>query len=117
MGPRRLFLVSDAMATVGSSQDGFMLHGRQISFRDGVLTDANGTLAGAHVTMLESVLNAVRLAQIPLGDALMMATSTPADAIGIGDRCGRLGVGRRADLVALNDTGLVQVWAGGRGIA
>jgi N-acetylglucosamine-6-phosphate deacetylase len=114
MGPKRLFLVSDAMATVGGSRSGFTLHGREITLKEGCLVDAEGTLAGAHMTMLDSVLTAVRLARIPLADALMMATSTPADAIGLGDRAGRLQAGRRADLVALDDTGLVAVWSGGQ---
>ncbi len=112
-GAARLFLVSDAMATAASDADRFVLYGRTITLRNGRLTDDAGTLAGAHLTMAEAVRNAVRLAGIPLADALRMATATPAACMGMIDR-GRVAAGWRADLVAL-DAGLrvIGVWQGG----
>lgn len=46
-GPGAIFLATDAMATAGSDIDGFTLNGRRITRRDGRLTLADGTLAGA----------------------------------------------------------------------
>jgi N-acetylglucosamine-6-phosphate deacetylase len=117
MGPERLFLVSDAMPTVGSDTTEFHFDGKRIRLVDGRLADEQGTLAGAHLTMAEAVGNAVRLLGCGLEDALRMATSTPASVIGLGDRIGHVGVGYRADMVAL-DTDLqpIKVWASGRAI-
>ena len=56
-------LVTDAMSSVGASSTGrdrFMLMGREVRLFDGRLTTADGTLAGAHLTMIEAVRNAVR---------------------------------------------------------
>lgn len=117
MGPKRLFLVSDSMATAASDTTGFRLGGKWIELRDGRLVDAAGTLGGAHLTMADALRNAVTMAGIPLGDALAMATSTPAEVIaqrGIG----RIARGCRADLVALApDLRVAQVWRGGEPIS
>lgn len=114
MGPDRLFLVSDAMATAASSLDRFMLYDVEISLHDGKLTDAAGTLAGAHLTMAEAVANMVHRVGVMRHDALRMATATPADVAGFTDR-GRIAPGLRADLVALNHKlEVIDVWQGGQ---
>jgi len=114
MGPDRLFLVSDCMPTVGGTAGRFTWDGESIVLSNGRLARADGTLAGAHVTMAECVERAVRLCGIPLADALRMATATPARHAGA-TRVGRLAPGCRADLVALDEALRVQaVWQGGR---
>ena len=69
-GSDRIALVTDAMPTVGTSLDRFELDGRTIKLADGRLTTEDGTLAGAHLDMASAVRNAVRLAQLPLEDAI-----------------------------------------------
>lgn len=117
LGPARLFLISDAMPSVGDpAGGGFSLYGKAITLAAGRLTDAAGTLAGAHLTMREAVRDCVRLAGIPLADALRMATATPADAVGLHDH-GRIRPGGRADLVALTPgLELAGVWLAGEPI-
>jgi N-acetylglucosamine-6-phosphate deacetylase len=113
LGIGRLFLVSDAMATAGSAITEFTLHGRRITLADGRLTDAAGTLAGAHLTLAEAVRNVVAFTGIPWTDAVQMATSTPATVAGLTDR-GRISVGARADLVVLDQAlNVMEVWQAG----
>lgn len=113
MGPDRLFLVSDAMATVGGVQPGFALASVAITLHEGRLTDAAGTLAGAHLSMAEAVRNAVQVVGIDLAEALRMASSTPARIAGL-EGCGRIAALHRADLVALDEVLTVRaVWQGG----
>ncbi len=113
MGPERLFLVSDAMATAGSDCTSFELAGTMIRLENDRLTDAAGTLAGAHLSMAEAVRRAVAGVGIPLSDAVRMATRTPADAVGLFDR-GRITPGSRTDFVALDaDLAVCGVWRGG----
>ena len=52
--------------------------------------------------MAWAVRNAVRLAQLPLEDALRSASLTPARFLGLDDERGALIPGARADLVALS---------------
>lgn len=114
-GPGCVFLVSDAMATAGSDIDSFLLNGRQI-LRDGNrLTLADGTLAGAHLELLDAVRNVVAFAQLPLQAAFDMATRLPADLIGRSD-LGRLAAGARANVLHVSDHGLLQVWQEGQAL-
>jgi len=116
MGPERLFLVSDAMATAASGVAEFALAGERIFLREGRLTNAEGTLAGAHLTMAEAVRNLVALAGVDWTVAVQMATATPAAAAGLEDR-GVIALGARADLVLLDeDLAVLEVWQGGQRI-
>lgn len=102
-GAERIALVTDAMPTVGTSLDRFDLVGRAIKLVDGRLTTEEGTLAGAHLDMVSAVRNAVRLAKVPLEDALRAASLTPAQFLGVDNERGAIVAGARADLVALTD--------------
>ncbi len=116
LGPTRLFLVSDAMATVGSNHTSVRLGDTEITLRDGHLTAADGTLGGAHLCLAQAVRNAVRWMGVTIADALRMATATPADCVGLKDR-GRLKAGTRADLLALDQNlDIRNVWVNGQQI-
>jgi N-acetylglucosamine-6-phosphate deacetylase len=113
-GADGIALVTDAMPTVGSQSDRFDLMGRTVTLGRGRLTTDQGTLAGAHLDMASAVRNAVRLANIPLEDALRAASLTPARFLGIDDEHGTLLPGGRADMVALScDLDVMAVWVGG----
>lgn len=75
---QRLFLVSDAMATVGSDNHCFDLFGAKVKAENGKLTTEDGTLAGAHLTLLEAIQNAVNELSIDIAEALKMTTTIPA---------------------------------------
>lgn len=77
----RTFIVSDAMATVGGP-DHFNLYGADIFVRDGRLVNAQGSLAGAHIDMVTSLANLHHHAQVPLAQAIAMATDIPRRAVG-----------------------------------
>ncbi len=113
-GPGRIFIVTDAMSTIGSDQTGFMLNGRDIFRKDGRLTLADGTLAGADIDMLSSVHFAHEKLGLPLDEAIRMASAYPADAMRIEARKGRLLPGLDADFVILTETlDMVSTWIGG----
>ena len=113
-GRDRLMLVTDAMPLVGTNDRQFMLQGRQITLHENRLTGPDGTLAGAHLTMIEAVRNAIALLEISLVDALIMASRTPAAFLGLGSELGQIAPGYRADLVAFNPNfEVVGTWIGG----
>jgi len=100
-GADGMALVTDAMPSVGARLHQFQLMGRTISLSEGRLTAQDGTLAGAHLDMASAVRNAVRLAKLPLDDALRAASLTPARFLGLERERGALICGARADMVAL----------------
>jgi N-acetylglucosamine-6-phosphate deacetylase len=113
-GADGMALVSDAMPSVGARLDQFQLMGRTISLREGRLTAQDGTLAGAHLDMASAVRNAVRLAKLPLDDALRAASLTPARFLGLEHERGALICNARADMVALTpDLDVIGTWVGG----
>ena len=115
-GAKRLMLVTDAMPLVGTQGRQFLLDGRQITLHENRLTGPDGTLAGAHLTMIEAVRNAVTLLQVPLSDALIMGSRTPAAFLGLESELGRIAPGYRADLVAFNrDFDVLGTWVDGIG--
>ncbi|MGB6706045.1 MAG: amidohydrolase family protein, partial [Pseudolabrys sp.] len=96
------------------SLDRFELVGRTIKLSDGRLTTEEGTLAGAHLDMATAVRNAVRLAHLPIEDALRAASLTPARFLGLDNERGKLVASARADFVALSeDLSVVATWVDG----
>jgi N-acetylglucosamine-6-phosphate deacetylase len=82
-GEDTLFLVSDAMAVAGSNKTEFELNGRTIYRKEGRLTLADGTLAGADLDLLTAVRISVKNVGLSLETALQAATMTPAKLIGV----------------------------------
>jgi N-acetylglucosamine-6-phosphate deacetylase len=114
-GAHGVALVSDAMPPAAGGPDAFELQGRRMTRVGNKLVAEDGTLAGAAITMRDAVDYVVRVLKIPLADALMMATLTPARLLRVDDRIGRLKPGYRADLVHLtDDLEVAGVWTGGR---
>jgi N-acetylglucosamine-6-phosphate deacetylase len=113
-GPGQIYLVSDAMATIGSDLTGFTLNGRQVYRGGGRLTLADGTLAGADIDLLSAVRYAVAHLDMPRDEALARAGRIPAALAGLTDR-GHFGRGARADILHLaDDLSLSAVWQGGQ---
>jgi N-acetylglucosamine-6-phosphate deacetylase len=114
-GPGRIVLITDAMATIGTTMTSFTLNGRTVHREDGRLTLADGTLAGADLDMISAVRFVHERIGVDLGEALRMASTYPAEAIGQGRRLGRFAKGYAADVVALSHRLAVRgVWIGGR---
>lgn len=80
--PGEIFLVSDAMAVAGSDATSFDLNGRTITRKNGILTLADGTLAGADLDLTTAIKTLVEQVGVSLSDALRAATTVPAKLIG-----------------------------------
>jgi N-acetylglucosamine-6-phosphate deacetylase len=63
--------------------------------------ERDGSIAGSTLTMDAALRRAVG-AGIPLPDACLMASTTPARALGLSGELGSLAAGLRADLVVLS---------------
>lgn len=98
----KMMLVTDAMSTIGSEQSSFVFDGHQIHLTGDKLVSNTGKLAGAAIDMITAVNNAVSMLDIPLSEALNMASLYPANFLGIGESRGQLSVGSQADLTLLS---------------
>ena len=100
--PGRLFLVTDAMSTVGSDHQTITLNGRTVWRRNGALELEDGTLAGSDLDMMSGVRYLVKAVGVELGEALRMASTYPAEFLDKSE-LGRIAPGARADLVHIDD--------------
>jgi N-acetylglucosamine-6-phosphate deacetylase len=107
-------LVTDAVAAMGHPPGTYEFSGRQIIADEHGVRYSDGTIAGSAITMDAALRNLVEFTGCSVADALVTATRTPADLLGIHDR-GRIEPHARADLVILDPSLEVQiVICGGR---
>lgn len=99
----KLFLVTDAMATVGSDQPAFELYGETVREHGGRLINAEGRLAGSAIRMIDAVKICVTEVGLELGEVLRMASLYPAQFIRQDHHRGAIKAGFQADLVHFND--------------
>jgi N-acetylglucosamine-6-phosphate deacetylase len=102
-GPGGICLVTDATAGAGLSDGSrFTLFGRECIVDGGVCVLADGSaLAGSAARMIDVIQTMVTKVDVPLHEAIAMATQNPARAIGL-HRKGELAMGADADFVVLS---------------
>jgi len=111
----KVLLVTDAMPMVGSDSPAFELYGEVITAVDGVVRNAAGSLAGSALDMATAVRNTVSLLGLSLAEASRMASTYPAQFLGLGARYGRIAAGYAADFVLLDAQLQVQTtWIAGQ---
>jgi len=111
----RFLLVTDAMPSVGTTQDWFELQGRRISVRGYSCVDEDGRLAGSNIDMASCVRNAVAMLGVSLPDAVRMASQVPAEFLGVSQEYGRIAAGQRANLVLADDElNVRETWIDGK---
>ena len=110
----RFMLVTDAMPPAAGGPDVFELQGRQVQRVNGRLQLADGTLAGSNLTMDEALRYSVQQLDVPLQEALQMASRNPARFLGRAD-LGVIKPGALASLVHLDDSlNVEQTWIEGK---
>ena len=113
-GVERTCLITDALACAAS--DSKTAFDPRVIIEDGVCKLADrSALAGSVATMDRLIRTMVQNAEIPLADAVRMASETPARIMGVLDRKGTLERGKDADIIALDrDLNVRAVWAMGQ---
>lgn len=113
-GVERTCLITDALACAASdSREAF---DPRVIIEDGVCKLADhSALAGSVATMDRLIRTMVQKAEIPLADAVRMASETPAKIMGVYDRKGSLQKGKDADIIVMDeDLNVRAVWAMGK---
>ena len=113
----KLFFISDSMATINHGKPSFELYDEVVNESDGRLVNSEGKLAGSSITQIDAVKNAYQKCNIPLNQALAMASRYPAEYLGIENHLGSLKPGYRADLVHFDSNFKVHnTWVSGKQI-
>ncbi|WOH36614.1 N-acetylglucosamine-6-phosphate deacetylase [Thalassotalea fonticola] len=107
-GPNKMALISDCINAGGFSDGTYRLGELDVYVKDGVARTATGSLAGSTLTLEKAIDNLVELAQVPLLEAVHMASLVPAKFLGLADQIGSIAVNKRANFAILKDNQQVQ---------
>ncbi len=99
----RLVLVTDATTPAGTDMETFVFAGQTIYHKDGKCSNADGTLAGSALTMIEAVANSIREGIEPQA-VIRMATVNAAKAIHVENEMGSIAVGQFANFAIFDDS-------------
>lgn len=112
-GVEKLSLVTAALAY--AAYQGEIPENDNIFIEDGVCKlKKDKSLVGSIATMDTLIKTMVKKAQVPLRDAIRMASETPAKVMGISDITGTLEDGKEANVVLLNsELDVTSVWVKG----
>lgn len=107
-GAAGISLISDAIAAAGKGDGEYQIWGETIAVKNGRTANAAGSIAGSVISMLDAVrlLHSLGVSYV---DLARMASLNPAKLLGLDNECGSIEVGKRADLVALDQSGNVRL--------
>ena len=111
----RFILVTDAMPGVGTDNKSFVIGGRKITVSGYLCLDEEGRLAGSNIDMASCVRNALSMLELPLPEAVKMASLYPARFMGLDHEHGRIAPGYKANFVVADDQiNVSETWIDGR---
>lgn len=101
-GDGGIVLITDAIRAGGMKDGEYTFMDQTITVKAKRAYLGDGTLAGSTLTMEEAVKNMVRLVDVPVTNAVRMASFNGAKVLGLSNRKGILAVGKDADLVVMD---------------
>lgn len=99
----RVVMIADSMEATGLDDGEYSLGGQKVFVHGNLATLESGTIAGSATNLFDCLRFAVLKARIPLSEAVMASTLTPARAIGVDDRYGSIECGKVANVVLVDD--------------
>ncbi len=103
-GLSRLLGITNSICAAGLDEGIYRLGTRDMMIRNGqAQLLENGKHAGSTLTMMESMLRFMEYTGLPLEQAILPFTETPARFLGLSNQKGSINVGRDADLVVVDD--------------
>jgi N-acetylglucosamine-6-phosphate deacetylase len=97
-----VILITDAIRGTGLADGDYEFGKQKIIVRDGVARTPQGGLSGSTLTMDKALRNVMNFTGLPFHEALPMATSVPAEAMGWQGKKGSLQPGADADVILLD---------------
>lgn len=104
----KVSLISDAVLPTGLGDGDFEIWGEKISVVKGKTRNERGSIAGSVITIHDAVKQMLALG-FSESDVSKMASANPAKILGLEKTHGSIKVGKRADLVALDENGNVRL--------
>ncbi len=103
LGCRRTVLITDSMEATGCPDGEYSIAGMPATVKNGLALTPTGAIAGSTLTLDDAVRNLMKYCNIPLSEAILCATENPAKEIGVFDSIGSIDIGKKADILVLED--------------
>lgn len=107
-GPRKMGVISDCIVAGGMDDGNYKLGMLDVTVKAGVARTESGSLAGSTLTLEKAIKNLINLADIPVIEAVNMASLVPAQFLGVDDSLGSIVQNKRACLTVVDDDFNVQ---------
>jgi len=98
-GPDRFAVITDAIGAMGMPPGEYSYGDVGYTIQDGACRYSDGTLIGTALTQPQMVRRLMGFSDLPLHEAVNMASLYPARIVGVSDRKGTIEEGKDADLV------------------
>lgn len=102
-GYDKIILVSDSIRATGLGDGEYELGGQNVYVTQGVARLKTGNLAGSTLNLREAVYNMVNYSDVPIYEAVKMASLNPATAINMHHDIGSIEIGKKANLIIFDN--------------
>ncbi|WP_299017853.1 N-acetylglucosamine-6-phosphate deacetylase [uncultured Photobacterium sp.] len=107
-GYQGIALITDCMRAGGLEDGEYQLGAQTITVTHGEARSPCGSLAGSTCSLDQALRNMVFESQVPVWEAVQMASAVPARYLGLADRLGGIAEGMDASLTVMNEDLQVQ---------
>lgn len=102
-GYDKIILISDAMMAAGLEDGEYLLGGQKVIVEDGKTKLESGSIAGSTLNLRQAVFNLVKHLQVPIKEAVKMASLNAAKSINMDREIGSIEIGKKADLLLFDE--------------
>jgi len=114
-GYDKIVLISDAMMAAGLEEGEYLLGGQKVFVKDGKPRLETGGIAGSTLNLQKAVYNMVNYLQVPIHEAVKMASLNPSRSINMDKDIGSIERGKKADLILFDEEiNIKDVYLGGK---
>lgn len=102
-GYDKIILISDSIRATGLGDGKYELGGQNVYVTQGVARLKTGNLAGSTLNLRKAVYNMVNYLDVPIFEAVKMASLNPATAINTHHNIGSIELGKKANLIIFDN--------------
>lgn len=102
-GNDKLYLVSDCMRAGGLEDGEYSLGELNVEVKNGIARTESGSLAGSTLKIKNGIKNIMKATNIELLDAVRLASTVPAKAIGLDGEIGSIKENKKANITVIDD--------------
>lgn len=113
-GVDKMILISDGMCATGMKDGNYKLGELDVVVENSVARTSYGSLAGSTLKLINAVFNIEKWTSANLQQSIQMASYTPAKSLKVDGEMGQIAVGKKANLIEIDNEQVMKTWVNGR---